>query len=479
MIITDDEIINYNHQKICYFPKNYFLKYSKLEELNLSNNKLKCLDYKLFKNIPELKMLNVSNNLLLSLNHRLFKNIPNLKILDLQNNRLSIIKNHTFAYIPKLSYLNLNNNKLKKIEKSALYNLKYLKYLSLLNNFYELQIHANNFNYIKNIEYLYLGALNFNKLECLHICHFSIFNNLQNLYSINISKTMITEIKKNTFYNLPNLNYLSICFNKHLKRIENNFLFNVYHLNLLFINYNPKMYSCFAELNYVKELKSLYLNNNNLQTISYDLCKNCNRLNELHLQNNNLDSFDMKIPASLQKLYLQNNILNDVKIKKNNLEILNVENNLLTRLYIYKNNIPFSIKIKNNLLLNYRYKDNYVFPYKEYILFLLRKYCNLLFHTCFEIYQNVDKFYLLEINLKEILYIIQICNYPIILNKYFYKLYLLGFLKKYIKNKNELKKYYFTSIKRLETLINIKYTHKLLYRKITDTFIRKNIFEYI
>ena len=106
---------------------------------------------------------------------------------------------------------------------------------------------------------------NFKYLKFLNINNFSKIHNLQNLYSINISKTMITKINENTFYNLPNLNYLSISFNKHLRNIENGFLFNVQHLNLLFINYNPNLYSCFIKLDSVKELKSLYLNHNRLQ----------------------------------------------------------------------------------------------------------------------------------------------------------------------------------------------------------------------
>ena len=169
-----------------------------------------------------------------------------------------------------------------------------------------------------------------------------------------------------------------------------------------------------------------------------------------------------------------------MKIKKNNLQILNIRNNLVTNLYIKKNNIPFSVDITNNLLLCCLYKNNYIFSYKEYILFLLRKYCGISYHTCFEIYQNILKFHLLEINIKEIFYSIQICNYPSILKQYFYKLYLLCyFLKREIKNKKELKNYYFKSIKDLEIIINIKFLHKIIYHKISENHVRNCIYNFL
>lgn len=487
MTNNEIKILNYNYQQIKYFPRNFFIKYSHLKELNLSNNKIYFLSENLFNHLENLKILDLSNNFINKINKDTFKFLRKLTILNLSNNNLEKIKNYTFNYLYKLISLNLNSNKLSCIEEYGFYDISKLRYLFLQNNVDKLNIHAKNYEYLKSIKYLYTSTEDrINKFKNLRILSFmNIYDskslqisNLYNLYSLRISNTYIKKIYKNTFYNLPNLNYINISYNYDLKEIDDNIFNNTNNLKIIFINYNPNLY-LFKLIFSLLHLQYLHLNDNNINNIKKNMCFKCKSLKELYLQNNNLEKFDVILPRFLNKLYLKNNNLNEVIIKKNKLKILDLQNNLLTKLYINKNNIP-NLNVCNNLLLQNNYVSNYIFPYSNQILYILHSISNHIFYySCFEIYNNIEKFYCLKINMIEILNIIKICNYPEILKKYFYKLYILCFLKKYIKNKKKLKYYYFKSIKDLQIIYNIHYTHKYIFNKISEYHVRNHIFDYI
>ena len=484
---NDDEntkVLNYSHQKLKIFPKNYFYQYENLEHLNLSNNNIYFLHNNLFYNLKNLKLLNLSYNYIGKVNKNMFLFLSNLRSLNLSYNKLEKINNHTFYYLIKLLTLNLNNNILSYIDEYALNNVTSLKSLYMQNNSKNIFIHPKNLYAIKKIKYLYISSLNeidkFKNLKNVSLTLIKEINviNFSKLYSIHLSDTFITNIYKRTFSDLPKLHYINISYNTKLREIDNDIFSNCPNISVIFINYNLKLNIFNVELD-LPNLHDLYLNNNNLFRLKKNICIKCYSLKTLHLQYNSLEHFKINIPRSLNKLYLNYNQINEVKIKKNKLQILDLQNNLITKLYIYKNNIP-NINITNNLLFKNNYDKYYIFSCHNKILYILNSMKKPIFyHSCFEIYHNIEKFNYLEIDIREIYNIIKICNFPIILKKYFYKLYLLCFIKNKIKYKNQLKKYYFKSVKQLENIVNIHYLHKQIYYNITDIYVRDYIFSFL
>lgn len=477
------KIVNYSYQQIKYFSKKFFYKYEKLEQLNLSNNNIYFLHNDIFYNLKNLRLLDLSYNYINKINKNIFVFLSNLRLLNLNHNELEKINNYTFYYLIKLSSLNLNNNKLSYIDEYAFNNVTSLKSLYMQNNSKNIFIHPKNLCAIKNIKYLSISSLNeideFKKLKSVSLTlvkEISI-SNLIKLNSINLTDTFIWKINNKTFSDLPNLYYINISYNSELREIDIDFISNCPNINLLFINYNPKLYVFKTELN-LPNIRDLHLNNNNLFRLKKNICIKCYTLKGLYLQYNSLKDFQINIPKSLQNLYLNNNKINEVIIKKNNLQILDLQNNLITKLYIYKNNIP-NINIINNLLLKNNYDKNYKFIYNEQILYILNSIRNPMFyHSSLEIYHNIEKFHSLEIDIQEVFDIIKMCNFPVILKKYFYKLYLLTSIKNNIKNKKKLKEYYFKGIQQIENIVNICHIHKFIYYNIADTYIRNYIFSF-
>lgn len=480
----DIKIINYSYKKIKYLPKNFFYNYENLEQLNLSNNNIYFIHNNLFYNLKNLRLLDLSYNYINKINKNMFVFLSNLRSLNLSHNKLEEISNYTFYYLIKILSLNLNNNKISYINENAFNNVLSLKSLHIQNNSKNIYIHPRNLHILKNIRYLHISCINkideFKKLKVVSLTLIKEINitNLTKLYSIHLKETSIKKIYKKTFSNLPNLHYLNISYNSELQEVDIDLINNCQNITILFINYNPKLSIFNVELD-LPNLHDLHLNNNNLFRLKKNMCIKCHSLKTLHLQYNSLENFEINIPKSLNKLYLNNNKINDVKIKKNKLQILDLQNNLITKLYIYKNNLP-TINIMNNLLLKNNYDKHYIFVSHNKILYILNSIKKPIFyHSCFEIINNIKKFHSLEIDIQEIFDIIKMCNFPIILKHYFYKLYLLCFIKKNIKNKKQLNKYYFKNIKQIENIVNIHYIHKYIYYNITDIYVRNYIFSFL
>jgi hypothetical protein len=179
---------------------------SKLETLNVSNNKLDKLS-----NLPySLTELCANNNKLTVINSKL----RNIIRLDLSNNLLSSItpKNE----IKKCEYMDISNNKFEK------FNIK----CPLL---YDLNINNNplieiNSDYISNIKILNISHTlvktidNFEKLECL-IGTYSLLKEVNNLKNIKILEIAKTQVKKIPY--IETLKKLVIDNNSDLEIHEN------------------------------------------------------------------------------------------------------------------------------------------------------------------------------------------------------------------------------------------------------------------
>jgi len=161
--------VNLASNSISHLASNKFEGLYEIEEIDLSNNRLKSLDKFVFKN------LNRTNNN----KNRIFKlikqdRISNLHYLDLKNNLIESIEKNTFTSLINLVNLNLKGNCIENLDSNVFYGLVNLKFLDI----------------------------SFNRLRHLEV---NLLNDLLNLKEIDLSRNELESISSNTFKDLKNL----------------------------------------------------------------------------------------------------------------------------------------------------------------------------------------------------------------------------------------------------------------------------------
>ncbi|XP_078603434.1 uncharacterized protein LOC144877395 [Branchiostoma floridae x Branchiostoma japonicum] len=178
-----------SHNSITNLRRNGFSLYSKLKELNLSNNKISKV-HKMALTLSYLQKLHLSNNKITYIQPGTFSCLPRLQDLYLNGNKITNIDPGTFSCLPgifsclsNLRSLNLSNNKITKIPLGTFRNLTTLSCLSL------------NFN---NLTTVLPGT----------------FTNLKYLRSLSLHNNQITDIKTGTFSDLPRLRFYELSSNQ-------------------------------------------------------------------------------------------------------------------------------------------------------------------------------------------------------------------------------------------------------------------------
>lgn len=152
---------------------NYFIRFSTLYSLNLSNNKLTKLDKDIFKPLENLEKLWLQDNYLSYLKANTFEKLANLKELNLNGNELSEIDPDAFSSLNQLENLDLGRNEIKYIDTKWFESLSNLQELSLNHNKLT-SVHEDTFRGLSRLEILRLYG---NKL--------GIYENTFNLPNLN------------------------------------------------------------------------------------------------------------------------------------------------------------------------------------------------------------------------------------------------------------------------------------------------------
>ena len=113
---------------------NTFKGLVKLEKLDLSNNEIEEIDFRLFESLSNLKSLWLFNNKLKRIDPNTFKGHDKLEILSLYNNQIEEIDSRLFESLSNLKVLWLNNNKLKEIDRKCFEPLKSIEVIHLYEN---------------------------------------------------------------------------------------------------------------------------------------------------------------------------------------------------------------------------------------------------------------------------------------------------------------------------------------------------------
>ncbi|XP_063386005.1 protein artichoke-like [Cydia fagiglandana] len=296
------------------FSKNFISKISKttfrnldyLEELDLSFNKLRSIDFDT-TGLKNLSHFYINNNAIKQIRRDSFQPLTSLQVIDLSNNAIENIQTLSFTNSKILLKLNLKNNpitdipqrtlnglsscydldlsgsKIKTLQNDSFYGMRSLNKLNLSHSDIQL-LDFNVFNGTGAIEFL---DLSFNRIES-----FSINSTNVKLQRIQLTSNVITSINKMSFQKQRSVTSIDISYNK--------------------ISYIQP--GSFIDCEF---LFSLNLNNNYLSFLQFGVFEGMESVSRINLSNNRFHRFDGKLfygLSNLQVVYLDNNFIDKINL---------------------------------------------------------------------------------------------------------------------------------------------------------------------
>lgn len=256
-----------------------------LIKLNLSHNLIRDLHRDSFKGLNKLAALDLTGNQIEEINDRMsFKDLYSLQDLNLSKNNIYVIEAGVFDYLTDLKRLILSQNQLMKIPENAIQNLGKLIEIDL------------NLNFIDNLSF----PSTLNSLEVLKVRSNLIrslsnetFENLPRLRKLDLSDNNFTQVPSFQFSKLSSLEHLNLSSNM-FDAIGPNSFRNLYKLREIYIDsgtvfskIDSKAFSENVNLNYV----SLSLNPN-LKRLPKFLFLNKPNLKHVRLSGNDFSTLD-------------------------------------------------------------------------------------------------------------------------------------------------------------------------------------------
>ncbi|KAM0679888.1 hypothetical protein GINT2_002060 [Glugoides intestinalis] len=311
-----------------------------------------ALEY--MKVLLQIVVLDVPTNIDLDI-IRLMKNIKRLDIIDVKE--LEKIPDLLFDDLTNLESLSLQNNNIKELQPNIFNNLQKLEFLYLSKNKLT-EFPSCVFDGLVNLKSLGLQNNNIKELQP------NLFNNLQKLESLYLTSNKLTEFPSCVFDGLVNLKSLSLEYN-NIKELQPNLFNNLQKLESLYLTSNKLTEFPSCVFDGLVNLKSLWLQNNNIKELQPNIFNNLQKLESLNLSNNKLTVFPEGVLSelrSLQKLDLSGNEIKSFPIGfftgLTNLNFLSLSNNKLTE-------IPPSILSLTNLETLWISSNNLTFVPKE------------------------------------------------------------------------------------------------------------------
>jgi len=319
-----------DNNKILRSIKNGFItKCENLKSIIIYDCGILKLDSGIFSNYNYLKRISICHCNISRLEKDTFFNLPSLEYLDLDSNKnLSSIESGFINDCNKLSTISIKRNKISELKKNTFYKLKELRTLNLDDSI-ELQSILPKF--INKCDNLY--EIRLDRCRMLLGLYSNTFLNYNNLKVIYIRDSGILKLYKDTFSNLPSLEYLDLENNKNLRIIESGFINNCDELKTLNMSNNKSLSNINKNIIYnCGNLEHINLSNCNIQILHIDNFVDLNRLN-LNIENNSLlmyylSSDRINIKDNNNLLYNENNDIFDIirDIGKGNIIYPNMSN---------------------------------------------------------------------------------------------------------------------------------------------------------
>ena len=267
--------LDFSKNSLTYINTQTFMFLKKLVQLKLDHNEIESIGDGSFGQTSSLQSIDLSSNSLSELRNYTFLGTDMLLRLDISDNRLTIIDG-AFAHMKELSRLNLCKNRLGSITESTFQGLVNLRYLLLCDNSIRF-IDKNSFSTMDKLMYIVLRN---NQLKDLREFHFtSTF-----LSYVDLSECCLDGLPKG----LPNsIRYLQLRRN-NLTYLDRFTFQDCRFISILVLDYNK------------------------IERIDEDTFDGMIYLQQLWLNGNRLRLVSSRLPAGLQRLFLDYNFLEDI-----------------------------------------------------------------------------------------------------------------------------------------------------------------------
>lgn len=178
-----------------------------LQELHLSNNKLRTLPNGLFRDLPQLHTLDLTGNLLEDLPLEIFEKSTSLRQLALGGNRLTTLRPSWFQPLQLLEFLDMSNNQLEDVPPSCFNKLKNLTTLQLSQN----SLHTLSPQMLDGVPHLEKLDLEGNQLQSIGN---NTFQAVPHLKFIFLQNNSLTKLPAEIFKPLDHFELLDMSFNQ-------------------------------------------------------------------------------------------------------------------------------------------------------------------------------------------------------------------------------------------------------------------------
>nr|WHT11147.1 toll like receptor 21 [Oostethus manadensis] len=343
------EELSFRYNRILSVNADAFFHTPNLKTLKLNINTVAFLHHKALRGLRRLETLRLDNNLLTDLYNDTFEDLFALQTLNLRNNRIAVIFNGTFLALGKLTTLDLGGNKITHFDVLGLEGLKSLS---------KLYLDGNNLKQIDTSLYcvfqdtLTVLDLERNQIRFLKEKVSSPFVNLSKLKDLKLGGQRpfgLTVLPYAFFRGLRNLTSLYLN-NNQISFIPPNAFDDLTSLNFLTLdkccNVNmPLLPGVFKNL---RNLSILILENAGIQTFSKQVFGNLTKLKTLQLNHNGMQSIDIQVLQSLNDLrYLDiRNLPLSCTCSNSLLQNWTLYNPIVQVLYVY--NLPCQQGEKQN-----------------------------------------------------------------------------------------------------------------------------------
>ncbi|XP_061413931.1 leucine-rich repeat and immunoglobulin-like domain-containing nogo receptor-interacting protein 1 [Lethenteron reissneri] len=275
--------------------------------LDLSKNRLKCINYGDFSGYPQLQELDLHENVISNIEPGAFNNLHHLHTIHLQSNRLKLISMGVFSGLQNLTQLDISENKIVILLDYMFHNLHNLRWLMMAENDV-VYISQHAFSGLYSLEQLTLEKYNLTVVPRDSLMH------LHRLKVLRLKYMNIHSIPPYSFKRLVRLKVLEIDHWPYLSRLPPK---SLYGLNLTSLSVTHCNLTTFphAAMHHLVYLRYLNLSHNPLGVIEAHALSDLVRLTELHVSNAQLLAIEPQAFSGLLHL-----------------RVLNTSGNLLTTL---------------------------------------------------------------------------------------------------------------------------------------------------
>uniref|UniRef100_A0A2I3GLP8 Leucine rich repeat and Ig domain containing 3 n=1 Tax=Nomascus leucogenys TaxID=61853 RepID=A0A2I3GLP8_NOMLE len=291
--------------------------------LELSRNRIRCLNPGDLAALPALEELDLSENAIAHVEPGAFANLPRLRVLRLRGNQLKLIPPGVFTRLDNLTLLDLSENKLVILLDYTFQDLHSLR---------RLEVGDNDLVFISRRAFAGLLALEELTLER---CNLTSLGHLRGLGALRLRHLAIAALEDQNFRRLPGLLHLEI---DNWPLLEDVAAGSLRGLNLTSLSVTHTNITAVpaAALRHHAHLTCLNLSHNPIITVPRGSFRDLVRLRELHLAGALLAVVEPQAFLGLRQirlLNLSNNLLSTLEESTfhsvNTLETLRVDGNPL------------------------------------------------------------------------------------------------------------------------------------------------------